>query len=141
MAIYSGLVFWKGDSGGGRAHVGVSRLPLIGTWSDLVNFVTAMSAHTLCNAGKRVRINTGGPSGEAPEAGADLGRIAILYYRDPTDLTVFHFSYPAPIAADIETTAAGKRIKQSSVATMVSLISTVSGVSYIPLYGVYMERP
>ncbi len=75
-----------------------------------------------------------------PGSGANIDEKAIIYYRDPDDLFVYHLSYSCPIPADVEMTPAGKRMKQSVVTEVVGYLSTLKLKALIPLYGVYLER-
>lgn len=137
--LYGG-VLWVGDSGLPRNNEVFSRvnLRLIGA-SPLDTFVTAMLSHTLCLWRQKSYNEILSQAVSPPGAGANVDVRAIIYYRDPADLKVLYFSYPAPVAADVETSNVGKRIKNSVVTAIVGYISTMTGVSYIPLYGVYMK--
>lgn len=139
--IKHGVLRWRGDIGAPDGHLSKSPIMVvaIGT-SEVATFGASMLAHTDCNLAYygMYRDITSNPA--FPGVGADVTKKAVIYFRDPSTLEVLHFNYAAPIAADIETTPAGKRVKQSAVALIVGYINIVSGKSYVPLYGVYYER-
>jgi hypothetical protein len=76
----------------------------------------------------------------APGVGANIDKVAMIYYRDPNTLKVWCFPYPTPIAADIEAKPTGDVIKDSVVVEIVGYISTLAGITYTPLYGKYYQR-
>ena len=136
---YWGILTWIGDSGSPPDNHSFSVVRLTTGTVPLSTFLSAMEAHTLCNKKMYSIVYTGIFGAGPPEAGANVDKKANIFYRDPTDLSVYCFSYPSPIAGDIEVTPAGKRIKASAVAAIVGYISTMTGVSYIPLHGTYTE--
>ncbi len=137
--VHRGTIRWRGDSGTVGANEVTSLVRLI-DWADFTSFYTSLPSHSLCNVTAVVRHNITTWDLDPPGTAADVSKKAIIYYRDPNDLKVSFLEYPAPIASDIEMTAVGKRIKAASVATIVGYISTMMGISYVPLYGVYEER-
>ena len=140
MAIYWGVIEWLGDSGSPKSNLTPMVVPLCLGAAQLSAFMVAMDAHTLCKYKQFNLVYSLGYVQAAPGVNANIDKKAIIYYRDPDDLKVHSLTYPAPIAADIEDTPSGKRIKDSSVATIVGYINTMTGKSYVPLHGVYYEK-
>lgn len=139
---YFAFFYLNGDSGGGRSHESLCETGLYagGSWPGILTLQTAIASHSLCSKGHVIRQTGIGDSEARPEAGANIDNKAVIYFRDPDTLEVLHFGYAAPIAADVETTSAGKRIKQSVVSDIVGYINTFKGTAYVPLYGVYYQR-
>lgn len=140
LILKTGSILWRGDTGLPRNNQNRSDVGLITGAAALATFVIAVEAHSLCNIPYSYLIYSYNYNAAIPGVGANVDKKGIIYFRDPDTLLQLHFCYPDPIAADIETTAYGKRIKQSAVIAITALISTLSGVSYIPLYGVFMQR-
>lgn len=138
--LYGG-VLWVGDSGLPRNNEVVSKVALRLTGAGpLDTFVTAMLSHTKCLWRQKFYNEILSQVQAPPGVGANVDVRAIIYYRDPTNLEVFAFEYPAPVAGDVEDTGVGKRIKDSVVTSIVGYISTMTGISYAPLYGIYMQK-
>lgn len=137
-----GAIIWRGDSGGVGDHHSISVCPVVSlpAGTKLIAFGNAVKARSLCNFAYYHSIYTASQTIAAPGVGANTDKKAIIYYRDPSTLEVLHFSYATPIAADIENVGYGNRIKNSAVVAIVGFISTLADVSYIPLYGVYIQR-
>lgn len=141
MAIaYTGQLVWTGDTGFPTNHKTFTRVHEVNTVILLRDFALDLKDHSICNFSYRSHTRTDSSLVNPPGVGANVDRKAIIYFRDPDTLEVLHFSYPDPIAADIEETAYGNRIKQSAVIAVVSYLSTATGNSYIPLYGVFTQR-
>lgn len=140
--MVSGSILWVGDSGSPRDNEVFSHAPLGTDYGayNMTTFTTSLNAHTLCEWRQYGQCYYGTNIVSPPGVGANVDHKAQIYYRDPDDLRVYQFSYPAPIPADIESTSVGKRIKQSAVVTIVGYLSTLMNKSYIPLYGVYYEK-
>lgn len=139
MATFKGTIIWVGDSGSVGANQTLTFITPI-DWAAFPAFITSLENHTLCNRACYVRHSVIASGAGAPGASADVSKTANIYFRDPSDLSVHVFSYPAPIAADIETVATGKRVKKSAVVAIVGYINTMLSTSYVPLYGTYYER-
>lgn len=137
---YTGQITWQGDSGFPTGNMSITRVNDITTTTLLKDFAIALKNHSLCNFAWRHHIRTDPRVPLPPGVGANVDEKAIIYFRDPDTLEVLHFGYPAPIAADKETTPYGDRIKQSSVTTLVGYLSTAVGITYEPLYGVFVQR-
>ncbi len=140
LILKTGSLLWTGDTGLPRGHQSRSDTGLIVGAAALATFATMIETHSLCNASFSYLIYTYDVTAGAPGAGANVDKKGMVYFRDPDTLEVLHFIFPDPIAADLEMTAWGKRIKSSAVTTIVALISTLSGIAYIPLYGTFMQR-
>lgn len=136
----SGQITWRGDSGNSTGNYAITRVEGIDTSGKLRDFALNVSDHNLCNFAYRHFIRTTPWYTLPPEAGANVDKKAIIYFRDPDTLEKLHFSYPSPIATDIETTGAGDRIKQSAVILLVGYLSAEVGIAFQPLYGVYTQR-
>lgn len=130
----------RGDSGSPRDHIVLtSRVPYISV-TTLTTFSALMEAHSLCNAEYFWRVVGNDYNPGAPGAGANVDKKGVIFYRDPATLVVYRFTYPCPIAADIEDIGYGKRLKQAAVIAIVDGIEAVGGGTYEPLYGAYQER-
>ncbi len=137
----TGSLLWRGDSGS-SAWANQSRSD-VGPAPDVGRFHTfslAIRDYSECSLTHYYSLESYSRNPGAPGVGANIDRKGVIYYRDPSDWLVYNFQYPDPPVADIERTAWGKRIKDSSVISIVALLSTLSGVSYVPLYGVYYQR-
>lgn len=110
------------------------------TWAPIQLFATQMDAHTLCSKEGVIRTSVHGFIASPPGAAVDVDKRAIVFYRDPDDLKVYHFSYPSPIAADLESKPSGIRMKDTAVSTIVGYISTMNAKTYFPLYGLYYQK-
>lgn len=140
LILKTGSLLWTGDTGLPRGHQARSDTGLIIGAAALATFATAIAAKSLCNASFSYLIYTYDVTAGAPGTGANVDKKGMVYFRDPDTMEVLHFLYPDPIAADLEDVGWGKRIKKSAVTAIVALISTLSGVSYVPLYGTFMQR-
>lgn len=141
MANEHAYVRYIGDIGGRGSHevdCFIRRVEY--AWTPINTFNNALNAHTDCNRGAIVRTTVTSLAGSAPGTSVNVDKRAIIYFRDPSDLKVYQFSYPAPIAADLETKPSGIRIKDSVVTTIVGYISTLNSISYVPLYGLYYQK-
>lgn len=136
-----GKLIWRGDLGSSAwDNESFSHLPAFVGGTPLITFATAIEPYSLCNLNYYLSIQSWSQSVGAPAAAANIDKKGIIYFRDPADLLVKTFCYPDPIAADIEVTPWGKKIKDSAVTAIVALLSTMTGLSYEPMYGVYYQR-
>ena len=134
------LIFW-GDSGLTQNNLVATVTPLkYMSPLYILNFADSLNPHTLCTIPYAVNMRTYGNGIESPGTGANIDKKAVLYFRDPTDLSIHTFTYPCPPPADIEETGYGTRIKNSVVADIVSWINIFTGKSFEPLYGIYYQR-
>lgn len=138
--VIQGYILWKGDTGAIGGNSKITKLGFETETGKLGAFKNSLRAHSLCNVSDFGFTITISDEIGVPGVGADVSKIAIIYYRDPANLNVSRLVYPAPIAADIETTGLGKRIKQSVVVSIAGYLSTLRGVSIDPLYGTYYEK-
>ncbi len=138
--IYPARLIWRGDSGKNAGHEFIGSPLHAPTWGATVTFANAMEAKSLCNVSFLNWNWINGFHDSAPGASADVDKRAVIYFRDTSTLEVFKFEYPSPLAADIEDVGWGKVIKKTVVIAIVTLINTMSGTSYQPMYGVYFER-
>lgn len=130
-----------GDSGSPYGNESfASPVPVEVGWAQLNAFVASFMPHTLCDRRESRLLTRVTATAPPPATGANTDIRVTIYFRDPSTLEVLFFSYPAPVAADIETSPAGKRVKQSAVALIVGYISLVAGITYVPLYGTYKEK-
>lgn len=137
----SGLLLWRGDIGSSaKDNESLSRVDVPLNASALLAFVTAVEPHSTCNVNYSLASFWYSQTAGAPGTGSNIDRKGIIYFRDPTDLSVKPFCYPDPVAADIEDTPWGKKIKDSAVVAIVALLSTMTGISYEPMYGMYYQR-
>ncbi|MEE9396114.1 MAG: hypothetical protein V3V31_03785 [Methylococcales bacterium] len=139
MAYLYGGVTWRGDTGSPKAHE--LRVPIIKVASAalLSAFRLSLRPHSKCNLAYYHYFVDYPYQLTSPGVGANVDKIALIYFRDPDSLMPESFAYPDPIAADLEDVGYGIRVKQSAVIAVVGYLSTLAGVSYIPLYGVYYQ--
>ncbi len=138
---YSGSLLWRGDFGS-SSPINESRSdlgPTTGGAAQLV-FTAAIEPYSECNLSHHFIFLTYDQTTGAPGTGANIDRKAVIYFRDPDNLEVLHFDYPAPLTSQIESTPWGKRVKYPVVVDITALLSTLKGQSLIPLYGSYYER-
>lgn len=140
MGTWNSTIIWRGDSGLPRGNYGKTNYKKNISIATLRTFAIALKAHSLCNRAILQNAFVELKTDVEPGTGANVDKLAVLYFRDPTTLEVLHFSYPAPIAADIEDVGYGKRIKKSAVIAIINDLNTSTGESYEPRYGVYLER-
>ncbi len=135
-----GSIIWRGDTGSSESHEVNTALGETEGAAQLFAFVTAIKPYSLCNLTFKFHIAKYDEDIGAPGVAADVRQIVVVYFRDPDDLLVKHFSYPAPRPTDIEDVGYGKRLKQPAVEAVVALWSSLKGKTFQPLYGVYYER-
>jgi hypothetical protein len=99
-----------------------------------------MAAFTTCNEYERSFSWIGSESLLAPGVGANVDLKAVVYFRDPATLKTLSFVYPSPNSSDMEDKPQGKRLKWLVVTDIVSNISTMSGISYVPLSGLVYQK-
>ncbi len=140
MANIKGMLKWQGDSGSPRSNETFSILPVLSEttpWGKIIAFSVSMNPKSECSLLRRYYMTSEPLDTTPPGLAISVNNKARVFYRDPSSLEVLHFEFPAPIAADLEVTPWGKRLKQSAVVTIVGYISTLAGISYVPLYGTY----
>ncbi len=135
--VYFGKAIWIGDTGASKNHQFDSVIERIPSSAAFSSFVGSISPHSLCNVGWRHWVWVCSSTPSAPGVGADTNKRGTVYFRHPTSLEVLHFTYPDPIATDLEDVGYGKRIKNPVVVAIVGYLSTLAGISYVPLYGVF----
>lgn len=141
MAEDFAYIRWKGDIGGRGSHEVDSYVGRVAyAWSPISTFATSLDAHTLCNKEAIIRVKIDGFAASAPGTDVNIDKRAIIYFRDPDSAEVLHFSYPAPITADLEQMPSGLRMKDSVVATIVGYVSILNSKTYVPLYGLYYQK-
>lgn len=138
---YGGKLLLWGDSGLPEDNFSPAYTPDTLQGPEYIkNFANDLESHTICSIpyaiNSRIYLNDARVAG----VGANMDKKAVIYFRDPDTLLPYHFTYPAPVAADVEDVGYGNRIKNSVVVTIVGYLSTLTGKSYIPLYGVYYQR-
>lgn len=138
-----GGISWIGDTGAPEGHRTLSLLRFVSLTTPglkIQNFRVSMLPHTECNSPSYIYVSTipRTPSGP-PGVAANINKKSLIYFRDPTDQKVYHFDYPSPVAADVESTPTGNIIKQSVVVDIVGYLSTVMDRALSPLYGVYLQ--
>ncbi len=139
--VYHGHVRWKGSTGGRGSHLVESYVQMSNAaTAPLLAFARAVGSHTECEEVAHTRTIVNAISSPEPGAGVNIDEKAVVYFRDPDDWLVYHFSYPAPIAADLEVYPSGTRMKNSAVVSIVGYISTLNEKTYIPLYGLYYQK-
>lgn len=136
-----GSLLWRGDTGSSaKDNMSKSYLGPLVSATLLHDFADGVEPYSECNLNNYYWVGSYSQTAGAPATGSNIDRKAVIYFRDPGDMKVKHFQYPEPLVAHIETTPWGKRIKQTTVVQVVALLSTVSGISYVPLYGTYYQR-
>jgi hypothetical protein len=137
----TGQFLWRGDIGSeGKKKESISRVDVPLSATAVQNFMQSVEPHSECNGTYFLYSLWYNWSVGAPGTGANIDKKALIYFRDPADLSVKTFYYPDPIAADIEVTPWGKKIKDSVVSAIVGYLNTMTGLSYVPLYGIYYQR-
>lgn len=134
-----GVLVFRGEFGGTKKnHYLTSSFDnLIGT-TELNTLVTALATHTDANIAFKTILSRF-EENDAEGTGANVDRKAIIYFRHPTTLKVHSLTVPAPVAADVEDTDQGERVKASAVTTIVGLINAATGISYAALHGVVIQ--
>ncbi len=133
---------WVGDSGLAPTNESISLLPAFpdNNITPINVLFAAVQEHSLCLGRFLYYTLVYNLEVDPPGVGANVDRKAVIYFRDPATLEALTFTYPAPIAADVEDTQWGKRIKKSVVDDIVGHLSTMAGKSYTALYGVFLQR-
>lgn len=140
MAItYKPLLVWRADIGNMAGNYTISKVDYAISYTPLLAFGVSMAAHSLCNVAREGRSAQWPVNDVAPGAGASIKKRANIHFRYMVDLSTHVFSYPDPIAADLEETPAGTRIKKSSVVTIVGYLETATGLTLQAMYGTYKE--
>lgn len=137
--LYHGQIVWRGDLGLPEADESLSKVSPVLSAGGLDSLALAVNPHTECNYAYRHFIRTDDATPVAPGVGANVDKKAVLYFRDPDTLKLLTFTYPTPIAADIDRKETGDIIKDAIVVEIVGYINIVTGKSYIPLYGKYYQ--
>lgn len=141
---YHGGIQWIGDSGAPQGQQTISLVRSIATPSTgqkMLDLRGSMLAHSECNTPVVIMVSTYPQTPSTPPGvGANINKRALIYFRDPSDQKVYHFDYPCPIAAEIESTPTGNIIKQATVVIITGYLSTCFGRTLVPLYGVYLQR-
>lgn len=134
------LIFW-GDSGLSQDNLVATFTPIKLTDKEyLKSFADSLKAHTKCTIPFIIDARTFTEGEDTPGTDANIDAKAIIKFRDPADGLVHNFTYPAPVAADIEDVGYGLKIKDSVVVAIVGYLNLLTGSGFIPLYGVYYQR-
>lgn len=137
----TGVIIWTGDIGQGDGKNEVeSRISSQTSAATFQVFAAAIEPYSKTNLSYYLNTVVYSQTVGAPGTGTNIDKKGVIYFRDPDTLEVLNFQYPDPIAADVEVTPWGKRIKDSAVIAITALLSTMAGVSYKPLYGIYYQR-
>lgn len=138
---YGGSLLWRGDLGSSAwANECRSDVGLVWGTGRLITFAGNIEPYSLCNLTNYFVVWSYSQTAGAPGVGANIDRKAVIYFREEGDEKVYHFQYPEPLAADIEVTPWGKRIKSAKVIEVVNLIAYAKNKTLIPLYGAYYQR-
>lgn len=135
------VVQYRGDLGSPPSNFGQSNIDNPIDDTAAATFLTTLAAHTDANISKRVFLTTTSMTGAAPGAGVNIDRKAVLYFRHPTTLRTHNFTVNAIVAADTEEVVGseGERVTSAAMTTIVAAIATLTGIAYIPLYGVVIQ--
>jgi hypothetical protein len=140
-----GYIIWKGDLGRPDDQTAVSRIikrhvEFVSPDLEFDNFRDYLAAHSLCDWINQISVYTEHRPEVPPGVGANVDDKVRVYYRDPSSLKTYCFSYPSPIAADVESTPTGDRLKDPIVVAVVNHLSLVADETYTPLYGVITQN-
>ncbi len=130
-----GVITWKGDTGKGRSKYARSSVSDVTADAAMQTLATALEAHTLCNKSAAGWISKTTGNDNPPGASADTGVKGTIYFRESVTQHVRSLTIPSPVAADIENLGTGDQYKVASVATIVALVATATGLTLSPLYG------
>lgn len=133
--VGDGIIVWKGDSGSHPGNLARTWVPSLLGATQLNTFATYLSSFTDCNKFEVIQKWMQGFAAGPPGAGANTDLKAVISYRDPDSLIPMQFSWPAVESTSVETTPQGKRLKWLVVTDLVANLSTMAGISYIPLWG------
>lgn len=139
--IRKSAIIWRGDTGSPSEQKTVLPVGIFGEdWTVTSVLANAVNPHSLCNLAYLQLTRWQDINNVAPGVGADISKKATIYFRDPDTLKVKHFTFPSPIAVDLEDVGYGKRVKEAIVIEIVGYLSTFFGKTLIPLYGVYTQK-
>lgn len=130
-----GVITWKGDTGKGRSKYARTSISDVSDDTAMQTLGTALEAHTLCNKSAAGWITKTTGNDNPPGASADTGVKGTIYFRESVTQHVRSITISAPVAADIENVGTGDQYKVASVATIVALLATATGLTLTPLYG------
>lgn len=133
--VGDGIIVWKGDSGSHPGNLARTQVPSLIGATQLNTFATYLASATDCNKFEVIQKWMQGFAVGAPGAGANTDLKAVISFRDPASLLPLYMSFPAIKSTEIEDTPQGKRVKWLVVMDIVTNLSTLAGVSYIPLWG------
>lgn len=134
-------VQYRGDLGAPPSNFAQSVIENPLTDAAAVVFLTALAAHTDCNISKRVFSEVTSMTGAAPGAGVNVDDKAVIYFRHPTTLRTHNFTVNSIVAADQEDIVGseGTRVTSAAMTAIVGDIETLTGIAFIPLYGVVIK--
>ena len=144
MSVGSGIIWWVGDYGGGDRKTRTMRLPFrVGVkpnGSGLYNLKVALSAYSDANDGDcevllKYTYNVGSPGVDA-----NLDVKAQIAFKDPDDGKVLRIEIPAPKDSIFSIEGDGDRVDPTTLAAIVSALSTAFDRSFIPLWGKKIQR-
>jgi hypothetical protein len=135
------LVQYRGDLGDPPSNFAQSVIDNPISDAAAVTFLTALDAHTDANISKRVYSTVTSMTGAAPGSGVNIDRKAVLYFRHPTTLRTHNFTVNAIVAADTEEVVGseGERVTTAAMTAIIGDIETLTGIAFIPLYGVVIQ--
>lgn len=134
-------VQYRGDLGAPPSNFAQSVVENALSDAASITFLTALALHTDANISKRVFSEITSMTGAAPGSGVNIDRKAVIYFRHPTTLRTHNFTVNAIVAADTEEVVGseGERVTSAAMTAIVGDIETLTGIAFIPLYGVVIQ--
>lgn len=134
-----GTIVWRGDRGRPPGNLFTTRIAVPLSKVKMTDLAWSLKDHTICLRNRVTFLDINSIGDYVPGAGANVDKVAVLYFRDPTTGGVGKISIPCLIAADIENTPNGERVTSTAMTTIIGLLNTATGKSYTPLYGIIKQ--
>lgn len=135
------VITWVGDMGDAKkGHKFKNTVWECTSNGAMGSLVSALEGYTKCNKSSASFNIITFWTAEAPDDDANIDRRAICYMRDPDTGDVKFFSLPAPVDSMCEDTPEGERVTATALENIVAALSTATGKTFSPLYGVVKQR-
>jgi hypothetical protein len=135
-----GVLVWQGNAGGTKRNKGYSTVADVSSFTALATFFGAIDQYSYCNRSQRSFTEAILYNEAIPGTTANVDRVGLIYFRDGDTGQVRKISIPAikTIYTDVE--ESGERVKDSVVTAVVDALSTATGKTLFPLYGVVVQK-
>lgn len=133
MAIAKGTIVWRGDAGRPNNHYSISRIEGVTDDTALATLITALAAYSDCNVAKRIFNSITGMTDSEPGTDANVKVKALFTMRNPTNLHVVKYEFPAPKFTAIELGEEGNKLTAAVEAGILAAINTACATSYTAL--------